>query len=185
MSNTVERYLARLEQAAAGLSTSRREELVDEIREHIEGALEQTDGGEAAIRSTLAALGTPEEIVAAEGRSEPATAPPAPRPARVAGRDLAAILFLLLGGFVFLGGWLVGVALLWSSPTWNVRDKLIGSLVVPGGLTPAPLLLLLVAGPASAVTGVLLGLVLVVAPIATAIYLARQARNGPPTLPAH
>ena len=40
---------------------------------------------------------------------------------------------LLLGGFVFLIGWLVGVVLLWTSKIWTLRDKLIGTLVVPGG----------------------------------------------------
>jgi hypothetical protein len=30
--------------------------------------------------------------------------------------------------------WVVGVVLLWRSRAWTVRDKLIGTLVVPGGL---------------------------------------------------
>ncbi len=30
-------------------------------------------------------------------------------------------------------GWLVGVALLWSSGRWTWREKLLGTLVVPGG----------------------------------------------------
>jgi hypothetical protein len=58
------------------------------------------------------------------------------------------VLFLLLGGIVipFLG-WAVGVVLLWLSPRWTTRDKLLGTLVWPGGLlAPA---LLLVAGAAA------------------------------------
>src|SRR5439155_820822 len=35
---------------------------------------------------------------------------------------------------VFLVGWLAGVVLLWSSSLWTRRDKLIGTLVIPGGL---------------------------------------------------
>lgn len=31
--------------------------------------------------------------------------------------------------------WMVGVVLLWRSRAWTLRDKLIGTLVVPGGLT--------------------------------------------------
>jgi len=31
-------------------------------------------------------------------------------------------------------GWIVGVVLLWASNAWTVRDKLIGTLVLPGGL---------------------------------------------------
>jgi hypothetical protein len=38
---------------------------------------------------------------------------------------------------VFLVGWLVGVVLLWSSTVWTLRDKLIGTLVIPGGLATA------------------------------------------------
>jgi hypothetical protein len=30
--------------------------------------------------------------------------------------------------------WVIGVVLLWRSPAWTVRDKLIGTLIVPGGL---------------------------------------------------
>ena len=61
---------------------------------------------------------------------------------------MAAVLFLLFGGIVipFLG-WVVGVVLLWMSPRWTTRDKLLGTLVWPGGLlAPA---LLVVAGAAA------------------------------------
>jgi hypothetical protein len=30
--------------------------------------------------------------------------------------------------------WVVGVVLLWHSRAWTLRDKLVGTLVVPGGL---------------------------------------------------
>jgi hypothetical protein len=30
--------------------------------------------------------------------------------------------------------WPVGIILLWTSNAWNVRDKLIGTLILPGGL---------------------------------------------------
>jgi hypothetical protein len=33
--------------------------------------------------------------------------------------------------------WPIGVLLLWRSPAWNRRDKLIGSFVLPGGLALA------------------------------------------------
>jgi len=45
-----------------------------------------------------------------------------------------AIVLLLLGGLLGGVGWLVGVVLLWLSDVWTTRDKLIGTLVVPGGL---------------------------------------------------
>ena len=45
-----------------------------------------------------------------------------------------AIVLLLLGGLLGGVGWVVGVVLLWLSNVWTTRDKLIGTLVVPGGL---------------------------------------------------
>jgi hypothetical protein len=49
-------------------------------------------------------------------------------------------VLLLFGGFLALIGWLVGLVLLWSSPRWTVVDKLVGTLVLPGGLASALLL---------------------------------------------
>jgi hypothetical protein len=56
-------------------------------------------------------------------------------------QETTAIVLLLVGGFMFGVGWLVGVILLWLSDIWTWRDKLLGTLVVPGGLV-LPLLLL-------------------------------------------
>jgi hypothetical protein len=42
--------------------------------------------------------------------------------------------FLLLGGFVLFAGWLVGVVLLWNSSVWTTRDKILATLIWPGGL---------------------------------------------------
>ncbi len=36
-----------------------------------------------------------------------------------------------------ISGWIAGVILLWSSRAWNTRDKVIGTLIVPGGLASA------------------------------------------------
>ena len=49
-------------------------------------------------------------------------------------REPIAIVLLLIGIMLFAVGGLVDVILLWSSPIWRVRDKLIATLVVPGGL---------------------------------------------------
>ena len=49
-------------------------------------------------------------------------------------REPIAIVLLLIGIMLFAVGWLVGVILLWSSPIWRLRDKFLGTLVVPGGL---------------------------------------------------
>lgn len=49
------------------------------------------------------------------------------------GLEMAAIILLLGGGF-FLVGWVVGAVLLWISPCWRLVDKLLGTVVWPGGL---------------------------------------------------
>ncbi|MCW2992814.1 MAG: hypothetical protein JWQ18_309, partial [Conexibacter sp.] len=120
-------------------------------------------------------------------------------------RAPAAIVLLLLGGFVAGAGWLVGVVLLWASPRWSVGDKLVGTLVFPGGLLGGVFALGIASvggtttcyGPAgfggadiftsgaalgcdggsgtSSLTVVALGL-LVLMPIATAIFLAARLR---------
>ncbi|MDX6315571.1 MAG: hypothetical protein QOF44_5035, partial [Streptomyces sp.] len=38
------------------------------------------------------------------------------------------------GGFLLGIGWVVGLVLLWSSRRWTPIDKLLGTLLVPGGL---------------------------------------------------
>jgi hypothetical protein len=48
-------------------------------------------------------------------------------------------------------GWLVGLVLLWASPRWRRREKLLGTLVWPGGLL-APLALLVFGGFAAVLT---------------------------------
>lgn len=51
------------------------------------------------------------------------------------GREMAAIILLLIGGFFSLVGWVVGAVLLWTSPRWRFTDKLLGTVVWPGGLS--------------------------------------------------
>ena len=98
----------------------------------------------------------------------------------------------------------MGVVLLWISDAWNTRDRIIGTLVVPGGLAGSIGVALAftavpssvscdVTGPGASPVGscvshtstsgtvvpVILGTLVVIAPIATAIHLSwrlRQAR---------
>ncbi|NUP47822.1 MAG: hypothetical protein HOW97_11005, partial [Catenulispora sp.] len=54
---------------------------------------------------------------------------------------------LLQGGFFLFGiGWIIGLILLWTSLRWTVREKLVGTFVLPGGLGFA---ILLIAMPTS------------------------------------
>jgi hypothetical protein len=126
----VEAYVRRLESELADLPADRRAELVDEVRGHIrEARAELSAGDEAGVRAVLARLGEPSDIAAEAlprlGRGS----------ARIGGRELHTVVLLLVGGVVvpFLG-WLVGVVLLWASEVWGRREKLLGTLVIPGGL---------------------------------------------------
>ena len=50
---------------------------------------------------------------------------------------------VLAGGFLVGVGWFVGVAWLWSSHTWTRKEKIIATLLVPGGIAlPLSVLLL-------------------------------------------
>ena len=119
-----EDYLRRLERAARVLPRRQREELLAEIRSHLDAGL-PPDPTEADVRNLLDELGTPAEIVAAAQPDRP--------PARRGIREALALVLLVVG-FVPLLGWVVGAALLLSSPLWSVRQKLLGILVWPGGL---------------------------------------------------
>jgi uncharacterized membrane protein len=207
MNTTAERlvddYLARLDAALAGVPADRRREIVEEIEAHLAAAVEAAPGDEIALREAIDRLGEPEEIAA---EAQERAAPAAPAPARRGGLETATIVLLLVGGFIGGFGWLVGVALLWMSDVWRVRDKLIGTLVLPGGLAFSAVLLVSVGtsagsgacygspGEATVCTNtggtpgweqalLTAALVLcVVLPIATAVYLARRSR--PTTQPS-
>jgi Domain of unknown function (DUF4190) len=100
----VEDYLRHLEAVAAGLPGYRREELLAEIRAHLDEALRQVPAGdEAAVRSVLDRLGSPEEIVAAAADPMPAGpfGPFVPVPVPVTnGLAVASLLF----GIFWFGG---------------------------------------------------------------------------------
>jgi hypothetical protein len=125
-------YVKRLKKAARRLPRARRNELIGEIESHLTEALPAGASGAEAL-NVLERLGGPEQIVA-EAESE---AKETPRPGM---RESLAVILLLFGGFLFLVGWFVGLHLLWSSRFWTMRDKLVGALLVPGGLLPAVVL---------------------------------------------
>ncbi|HEV2070455.1 MAG TPA: hypothetical protein VGR26_11720 [Acidimicrobiales bacterium] len=158
-------YLRRLERATRVLPRGQREELLAEIRSHIEAGL-APDATDAEARNLLDDLGSPADIVAA--------ARPDEVPARRGAREVFALVVLVVGIPPFLG-WLVGVALLVSSPLWSTRQKLLGILVWPGGLmTVAAVAAGLVMAVPSPVSNVLMA-VLALAPLVVAVYLYQEA----------
>jgi uncharacterized membrane protein len=192
-------YLRRLQRSMADIPAQRRDEILAEIEEHItSGLAEFPSPTEADVRNVLDRVGDPADI-AAEARERFGI-----KPTRRSWTDPAAIVLLLVGGFTIIG-WFVGVVLLWISDAWNTRDKIIGTLIVPGGLAGALGVGLsatvaegVSCGPVSvpgdpvrscvsqsstfATPLTLIGAVLLVtAPIVTAIYLSwrlRQARSA-------
>jgi hypothetical protein len=134
----IDDYLQRLDRALSPLPDLRREQLVAEISDHVIAARDELDQpSEADIRNLLDRIGRPEDIAAEAIDSEPP-----PTTSRGSGlHESFAIALLLVGGFVFVVGWFVGLVLLWTSSAWRVRDKLIGTFLLPGGLFSAFFLL--------------------------------------------
>jgi hypothetical protein len=185
-------YLKRLRRAGRRLPTGRRRELLAEIEAHLSEAIDPR-ASDAQALTVLDRLGAPEAIIAAD----------APRsdelPDRGGLRKWAAIILLLFGGFIFGVGWIAGLVLLWSSRAWTTRDKWIGTLVLPGGLATSVLIGLIAIGAPtkhlcygvaggvqhcvnaagqsvpSSILGVVVFVLLVLAPTATAVHLARRA----------
>jgi hypothetical protein len=168
----IKHYLKRLSKAARDLPRARRRELVSEIEQHIRETLIETPvENQAEMLTLLDRIGDPDEIAAAASGQ--------PEITRSTTMETWAIILLLLGCFVFLVGWVAGVVLLWSSNLWTLRDKLIGTFVIPGGLAPAFLYLSLAGSTHRPSTPEVIGAsvalaLLVIAPIATSIYLGRR-----------
>jgi hypothetical protein len=112
-------YLKRLRRAARTMPRARRRELLDEIGAHI---AEARAAGTVPLQRVLDELGDPKDIAATGSTG-----------GRLGVREVAAVVLLLLGGFIFLAGWVVGLILLWASPRWRWPDKLLGTLVWPFG----------------------------------------------------
>ena len=131
---TVDTYLRELDRELRDLPPARRRELLEEIRDHIDSALEDPTAGEADVRNVLDRLGDPADI-AAEARERFEIRRP-----KAGAREILALVLLPFGGVLWVIGWFVGLILLATSKVWTSREKVIGALVLPGGLLPAFLL---------------------------------------------
>ena len=136
-------YLGRLKSELSGVPRAGRREVLDEIEAHIRESLAELEPkDEAGVRNVLDRVGEPAEI-AAEARERFGV-----RRQKTTWREISALILLPFGGFLFIFGWFAGVVLLWVSDAWTARDKVIGTLVIPGGLL-VPFILLSVAGSGS------------------------------------
>src|SRR5215213_1653431 len=130
----IDDYLDRLHHSLRDVPASQRETIISEIVTHIDEAFDaEPDDSEASLRNVLERVGDPEEI-ASEARERLDIAP-----AATSWQEPVALVLLLVGGFLFFIGWIVGVVLLWLSDVWSTRQKILGTLVVPGGLFTAVL----------------------------------------------
>ena len=201
----VRQYLDDLRRATRDLPSARQRELLAEIEEHL-AETAPLGASETQVREALDRLGDPRQIAEAE-HERPRSAKPAP-----GWLEWLTIPLLLVGGSALLGlgtvigapgrialpgiGWLAGVLLLWLSKIWTVRDKLLGTMVLPGGLLPAAYLTLTSVSVETCTPGaqgiqhctggistparialITLWVVLLAAPLATGFHLGRQLRN--------
>lgn len=98
----VDDYLRRLQAAASTLPAHRREELVSEIRDHLQEALRQAPADDAlAVRNALERLGAPEEIAAAALDAPPPDQRPI-NPLAIASVAAAVLWFAGLGAVLAL-----------------------------------------------------------------------------------
>ncbi|MEW1904207.1 MULTISPECIES: HAAS signaling domain-containing protein [unclassified Streptomyces] len=177
-------YLETVEREASFLPAGRREELLADLREHLDVAVGDERDPET-VRAALDRLGSPAAIVAAARAEEP-EAPAAPRPegapksrtthtAVVLGATgVAGYAHPLLGLAVLIAG----LVMLWTSDAWERGTKALATVLV--SLTPLALLLTFVLGGAGRI-GVFELLALLVAgvvlPVTAAVRLIRAARR--------
>lgn len=143
----VDDYLDRLERAAQMLPPERRIDLLAQIRSHITDAriADEVDS-EADLRALLDRLGPPEEIAAAAAVDESSATLTRPLseaepqsnaggPRRSIALETWSVIMLTVGSILLpVIGWLVGVVLMWSSDCWRTREKVLGTVLVPGGI---------------------------------------------------
>lgn len=168
-------YLANLERELRGLPAPLASEILAGVREELRGL------DDAAAADRIAALGEPAAIAAAARAEAP------PRRQDAPWYRVTTILLVAAGVVVVpVVGWIVGVGMLWNSRTWLLRDKLVGTLVVPVGalLTLGIAALIPMAAQSEGVNPLLpsyghLGVLVaaIVLPVASAIYLAVRARR--------
>lgn len=116
-------YLREFEIAALNLPPGPREGAVRRVRRLLRDDLVHAEASADEVRRYLQDLGTPQELSSKAAGAQ-------------GGRGSSA--GLAIGAVVFTAlVWPVGVALLWYSRYWTRGEKLIGTLLVPGGAPAA------------------------------------------------
>lgn len=119
-------YLDSVAREAADLPTEHRSELLADLTEHISVTLAGQSRSEAEVKNVLDRLGDPRTIVATAREGETTSAP-----ASRHGRTLAPVVLFLLVAVPGVGmiSMFAGLVLLWTTPRWSRRDKIIGTIL--------------------------------------------------------
>ncbi|MFN8052582.1 MAG: hypothetical protein U0Q22_14140 [Acidimicrobiales bacterium] len=135
----VENYLRDVSDALRAADPERRNEILEQIEDHILSAsADLAPGDDAGLRTVLERLGPPADIATAAGVS-PYDAPAAPPvtaapsaptspPAPTGTAERWALVAFALSPILCLVGWVVGVVLLWTSRMWTTRHKVVGTV---------------------------------------------------------
>ena len=130
-----EDYLARLDAAARVLPDQDSEDLVTELRGHLEAGLSEA-ASDADVRNLLQDLGSPDDIVSAAAleseagstRSPSSRLLAAPPPRQWGTVEIVAVLGLTAGTLVipFIGP-VIGLCFVWASTQWTRREKAVAT----------------------------------------------------------
>ncbi|MDO5626748.1 MAG: hypothetical protein Q4G43_00370 [Mobilicoccus sp.] len=120
-------YLDALHRAASALPHGQRQELLADITEHLEVALDGVELAgpewEIAVRTTLDRLGSPEDLVRAAGGAPGSGVAGQPeRASRWSGHGVTGIVLFVVGLVLFLG-----------DQVWTSGEKTLGAFVLGGG----------------------------------------------------
>ncbi|GAA0674150.1 hypothetical protein GCM10010193_28720 [Kitasatospora atroaurantiaca] len=181
----VRAYLTSVEERTTALPDVRRQELLADLREHIEVALADSDTfDENSVRRVLDQLGTPGEIAAAALAEEPGNHP-VPESSRHTSVTLCLIVMALpaalipvIGPFLALAATVAALVRLWKSPQWVRREKRQATLLVLSPVVTVPALAVVLSVALGGLTPITLMTALLAAmclPVAAAIRLGRSA----------
>jgi hypothetical protein len=92
------------------------------------------------------------------------------------GSEWSTIVLLMLGAFFVGIGWVVGVYALWRSKVWTVPEKLVGTLLWPGGLVTGGFFGVIALQGGGAL--IVVAIVAVAVPLASAGLLYRGAKQS-------
>lgn len=144
--NVVADYLRQVDRALEAAGVRDRASIVEGLREHVE--FEMNADETSNVQSLIDRVGRPDEIASAASVGDPDRAPV---------RDWWAVVLLFVGGFAWGVGWIIGLALVWTSHTWSRREKILATFVVPGGLSATWWWFLTTAGPSGCTAAYLRG----------------------------